>query len=64
MKDPILVCEWGVDRFHKRVLEREPHGTSRDVPDHDSREPGAGYVVHLYTTEMIPVDDIPAREIA
>ena len=55
MAEVVQVREWGVDAFHKKVLELEVEGflsrleSYRIVPD---MNPDTGIVVHLHTMEM------------
>lgn len=59
MNDPILIRDWDVDAFHRRVLEFEKQGyvarreTYKIVADVN---PETDEVVHLHTIEMFPPD--------
>ena len=59
MSDPILVRDWDVDAFHRRVLELEAQGyvarreTYRIVADTD---PETGQVMHLHIIELSPAE--------
>ena len=59
MSDPILVRDWDVDAFHRRLLELEVKGyvtrreTYKIVAD---TNPDTGEVMHLHTIEMFPPD--------
>lgn len=55
MSEVVQVREWGVDAFHKKVLQLESEGyvsrleSYRIVPDVN---PDTGIVLHLHTMEM------------
>ena len=55
MSEVVQVREWGVDAFHKKVLQLESQGfvsrleSYRIVPDVN---PDTGIVLHLHTMEM------------
>ncbi len=55
MSEVLQVREWGVDAFHKKVLQLESEGfvsrleSYRIVPD---MNPDTGIVTHLHTMEM------------
>ena len=55
MSEVMQVREWGVDAFHKKVLQLESEGfvsrleSYRIVPD---MNPDTGIIVHLHTMEM------------
>ena len=55
MSQVVQVREWGVDAFHKKVLQLESEGyvsrldSYRIVPDVN---PDTGIVLHLHTMEM------------
>jgi len=55
MSEVLQVREWGVDAFHKKVLQLESEGfvsrleSYRIVPDVN---PDTGIVTHLHTMEM------------
>jgi len=55
MSEVVVVREWDVDTFHKKVLQLESEGyvsrleTYRIVAD---MNPDTGIVVHLHTIEM------------
>ena len=55
MSEVVQVREWGVDAFHKKVLQLESEGfvsrleSYRIVPD---MNPDTGVIVHLHTMEM------------
>ena len=57
MNDPILIRDWNVDAFHRRVLQLEAEGyvtrreTYKIVADTD---PETGEVMHLHTIELFP----------
>ena len=59
MSDPIIVREWNVQDFHRRVLEYEKQGyiarrdTYRITAD---TNPETGEVIHLYVIEMLAPD--------
>ncbi len=59
MSNVILVREWDVDLFHRRVLELEAEGyiarleTYRVIPE---MNPETGEITHLYTIEVDPPD--------
>jgi len=55
MSEVVQVREWGVDAFHKKVLQLESEGfvsrleSYRIVPEVN---PDTGIVIHLHTMEM------------
>ena len=57
MNDPILIRDWDVEAFHRRVLQLEAEGyvtrreTYKTVADTD---PETGEVMHLHTIELLP----------
>ncbi len=59
MSNVILVREWDVDLFHRRVLDLEAEGyiarleTYRVIPE---MNPETGEITHLYTIEVDPPD--------
>jgi hypothetical protein len=60
MSDPIIVREWNVQDFHRRVLEYEKQGyiARRDTYRVTAEtNPETGEVIHLYVIEMLA----PAR---
>ena len=59
MSEVVQVREWGVDAFHKKVLQLESEGyvsrleSYRIVPD---MNPETGVIIHLHTMEMYRPD--------
>ncbi|HLG15038.1 MAG TPA: hypothetical protein VJH03_11130 [Blastocatellia bacterium] len=55
MNDVVIVREWDIDEFHRRVLELEATGyvarreTYRVTPEMD---PDTGGITHLHTMEL------------
>ena len=55
MRGPLLIQEWNVDEFHRRVVQLESTGyiarreTYRITPE---MNPETGEIIHLYTIEM------------
>ena len=53
--NPIIVCEWDADTFHRRVAELELQGyvvrleSYRITPE---MSPETGLIIHLQTVEM------------
>lgn len=56
MRGPLLIQEWNVDEFHRRVVQLESTGyiarreTYRITPE---MNPETGEIIHLYTIEML-----------
>jgi hypothetical protein len=55
MENVIVVCEWGAETFHQRVLELERQGyviqreTYRVTPE---MNPETGEIIHLHAIEL------------
>ena len=57
--DPVIVREWDNEKFHQRVLELEAFGyvARRETYSVTAEQhPDTGYIVHLFSMEMYPVD--------
>jgi hypothetical protein len=55
MTDLVIVSEWDVDSFHKRVLELEAQGYMARRDSYRimaEMNPETGQVLHLYTIEL------------
>lgn len=60
MRDPVVVWEWDVDAFHRRVLDLESQGYVARRETYEVKadvNPETGIVVHLHTIEMVPSDE-------